>query len=208
MRSSRSVPVTCVLLILLGVPACASAVIPMALGGGLTVGGYLGDLSHEWKVGPGGVLFAQVPIGYRFEARLSGSMQWSDGNLKPRDPGADMPDLGARAGDLARTYRRTAIAAAFIYRADSKALKNFMVPYLGAGVGRYERVVTFDTTPIPGRREATGWENGIQGLVGVRFYRTSGMFFSIEATIHGIDTPREWTAAYDGLFLIGVEIGI
>jgi hypothetical protein len=197
-----------VLLILLGTPVCASAVIPMALGGGFSAGGYLGDLSHEWKVGPGGILFAQVPIGYRFEGRLSGSMQWSDGNLMPRDPDAEMPDLGARTGDLARTYRRTAIAAAFIYRADARALKDFMVPYVGAGVGRYERMVTFDTTPMAGRRKATGWDNGIQGLLGLRFYRTSGLFFSIEATFHGIDTPREWTAAYDGHFLMGVEMGL
>jgi hypothetical protein len=207
MRSSRSTFAAIALLFLLGIPAWASAAIPMALGGGFTVGGYLGDLSHQWKVGPGGTLFAQAPIGRSFEARLGGAMQWSDGDLRAQDPAADLPDFGAHAGDLARSYRRTSITASLIYRIDSSACRDYVAPYVGAGVGRYESRVTFDTTPIAGRREATGWDSGVHGLAGIRFYRTSGVFFSIEAMIHGIDTPREWTAAYDGTFLMGVEIG-
>ena len=207
MESSRPMSVILVLLLTLGIPASVSAVIPMGLGGGLSVGGYFGDLSRDWNAGPGGTLFAQVPIGCCFEGRLSGSMQWSDGTLRMQDPDAEHPDLGAHEGDLSRSYRRTTLAAALIYRFDSKACRGFMVPYAGAGVGRYERAVTYDTTPAVGRHEVVGWDGGVQALAGIRFYRTSGLFFSLEAVVHGIDTPREWTAAYEGFLLAGVELG-
>ncbi len=118
-----------------------------------------------------------------------------------------MPDLGAHAGDLARSYRRTSITASLIYRIDSTAPPELRGSVRRRGRGPLRTAGHFDTTPIAARRAATGWDSGVLGLAGIRFYRTSGVFFSIEATIHGIDTPREWTVAYDGTFLMGVEIG-
>jgi hypothetical protein len=181
---------------------------PIDVGGGLVLGGYFGEASHDWRLGPGGTLFVQLALPSNFEARLLGAMQWSDGTRVARasEEGAD---LGGGPGNLPRSLRRTSLVAALLYRLESHPLGDFGVPYFGAGVGTVETRALYDVTveDIAVRRSVSSWNPGVHGLAGVRLYRTSGLFLGFEGQVHGIDTPREWTLAYDAAVLLGVMTG-
>jgi hypothetical protein len=199
-----------VLLILFVLSLCAGASaqagneIPLDVGGGLLTGGYLGELRHDWQVGLGGSLFLQHPMKHDLELRLLGSMQWNDGSLVERIP-ADDPDLGALPGDRPDSFRRTSLEASLLWRVESLALDNYGVPYIGAGLSTYEWVIDYIGTESI--HQEKGWDQGFHALAGLRLYRTSGLFLSVEAKLHGIDTPREWTYAYEGALLLGLLIG-
>jgi hypothetical protein len=187
-----------------GTSARAENEIPLDVGGGLLTGGYLGELRHDWQVGLGGSLFLQHPMKHDLELRLLGSMQWNDGSLVARDS-ADDPDLGALPGDRPDSFRRTSLEASLLWRIEPWALDNYGVPYLGAGLSTYERVTQFHG--IDAIHEETGWDQGFHALAGLRLYRTSGLFVGVEAKLHAIDTPSEWTYAYEGALLLGYLIG-
>ncbi|MBD3162676.1 MAG: hypothetical protein GF346_09900 [Candidatus Eisenbacteria bacterium] len=185
-------------------PAGAEAKIALDVGGGLIAGGYFEELRHDWRVGPGGTLFVQLPLQNSLEARLSGSMQWNDGTLREAT-GDGEPNLGQRPGDLTDTFRRTSVEAALLWRVEPRAIGQVGVPYVGAGVSTYELAAKYSTPE--GDREWTEWEPGGHFLAGVRFYRTSGLFLSMEGKLHGIDAPDDWIYAYEGAVLIGWMIG-
>jgi hypothetical protein len=138
------------------------------------------------------------------EVRLLGSMQWNDGSLVERIP-ADDPDLGAVPGDRPDSFRRTSLEASLLWRVERYALDNYGVPYIGAGLSTYERITRYAGTES--LHQETAWDQGVHALAGLRLYRTSGLFLAAEVKLHGIDTPGEWTIAYEGALLLGFLIG-
>ena len=193
-----------VLLPCVGSGAGAETKIPLDVGGGLLMGGYLGELRHDWHVGLGGNLFVQHPMKHDLEVRLLGSMQWNDGSLQERHP-ADDPDLGALPGERPDSFRRASYEASLLWRVEPLALDNYGVPYVGAGLSAYERVLRYQGTSGP--HEVSAWDQGFHALAGLRLYRTSGLLLATEVKMHGIDTPSEWTFAYEGALLVGFLIG-
>ena len=204
MRVTGSVLLMVVLLLVLTPTLSGASSIPIDVGGGLLVGGYFGELRHDWQAGVGGTLFLQVPWKYDIEGRLSGSMQWNDGSLRAREAHND-PDLGARPAERPRSFRRASYTASVLWRAECCPVGDFGVPLLGAGIGTYERAVTYDGPS--GTRRVSGWDPGVHAIAGVRLYRTSGMFLELEGAVRGIDTPKRWTTAYDATLLLGVQVG-
>jgi opacity protein-like surface antigen len=193
-----------VLMPCVGTSAHAEANLPLDVGGGLLTGGYLGELRHDWRVGLGGSLFLQHPMRYDLELRLLGSMLWNDGSLTERHPAGD-PDLGALPGDRPESFRRASFEGSLLWRIEPWALDNYGVPYLGAGLSTYERVIRYQTET--GLHEVNAWDQGFHALAGLRLYRTSGLFLATEFKLHGIDTPAQWTFAYEGSLLVGFLIG-
>jgi len=193
-----------VLLPLTGGSALADTEIPIDVGGGFLTGSYLGELRDDWSVGLGGSLFIQVPMKHDLEARFLTSMQWNDGSLVERYPAND-PDLGALPGDRPDSFRRTSFELSLLWRVERWALNNYGVPYVGAGLSGYERVITYQGTE--GEHRVNDWDTGVHGLAGMRLYRTSGLFLSTEVKLHAIDTPDNWTYAYEGALLLGVLLG-
>ncbi len=184
----------------------------LGIGGGVLAGGYFGEMKHDWNLGMGGSLFIQTPLCGPFEGRLRASMLWNDGS--GRTPyGHDAPDLGALPRERCRSFRRTTCEMSLLWRAECCVGNEFAIPYLGGGVSTYERRVEFsgaETDRLSGGassiRTHSAWDWGFHGIGGVRFYRTTGLFVGLEGTIHAIDTPREWTGAYDISLLLGVEL--
>jgi hypothetical protein len=182
------------------------------VGGGILAGGYFGEPSHDWSIGMGGSLFIQSPVYCHLEGRLRASMLWNDGNRSVSD-GNDEPDLGAEAGDQVKSFRRSSYELSLLWKAEDRPDAEFIVPYLGTGISTYERRVEFLSTgsaepanEAPYVRTESGWDWGFHGIAGLRFYRTSGLFVALEGTCHAIDTPKEWTGAYDISLLLGVEL--
>ncbi len=193
----------------------AGGAIPVDLGGGIVAGGYFGDLRHDWDAGPGGTVFIQFPCKCDLEGRLTAAMVWNNGSMRERAR-EEGPDLGAEPGELADAYRRTTVAASLLWRVERLAIGDVGVPYIGGGFAFHERRVDFARpseleTPGGGPtydiRRDIAWDAGFLGTGGVRFYRTSGVFLALEATVHAIDTPSEWAYAYDAAFLLGYQIG-
>lgn len=200
---------------LLGGVLPAAAASPIDVGGGIVAGGYLGELRHDWDAGPGGTIFVQFPWKCDLEGRVGATMVWSEGSMRER-VSEDDPDLGAEPGELPDAYRRTSLAAALLWRVESLAIGEAGVPYIGAGFGFHERRIDFAPPVVRGilddsrdttSRRTIAWDSGPLGIVGVRFYRTSGLFVSLEGTVHAIDTPENWSFAYDAAFLLGFQIG-
>lgn len=202
--SSTILVVAFVLLLSAGGSACADTEIPLDVGGGFLTGGYLGELRHDWDVGLGGSLFIQHPMKYDLETRLLTSMTWNDGSLVERFPVND-PDLGAKPGDRPDSFRRATVELSLLWRIERWALDNYGVPYIGTGLSAYERVITYQG--LDGERRVDDWDRGLHALAGLRLYRTSGLFLSTEVKLHGIDTPEEWSYAYEGALLLGVLLG-
>ena len=186
-------------------PVAAESGIPLDVGGGLIAGGYLEDLRRDWRAGPGGTLFIQLPLPHDLEARLSGSMLWSVGSGRSRTAGGG-PDLGGRPGDLPDAIRRTSVEGALLWRLEPLAIGQVGVPYVGAGLSAYELAATY-SAPGGGERGSARWDPGAHLVAGLRFYRTSGLFVAVETKLHGIDTPGAWSYAYEGGVLIGWMIG-
>jgi hypothetical protein len=183
------------------------------VGGGVVAGGYFGELKHDWDLGMGGSLFLQTPLCCSFEGRLRASMLWNDGSGLP-PYGHDAPDLGALPGERVRSSRRATYELSLIRKAERRRGSGFAVPYLGAGLSAYERRVEFQGGSDGGDQADEGsllrthaaWDLGFHGIGGIRFYRTTGIFVGLEGTFHAIDTPKEWTGAYDISLLLGVEL--
>ncbi|MBM3287533.1 MAG: hypothetical protein FJY88_09335 [Candidatus Eisenbacteria bacterium] len=173
------------------------------VGGGLLMGGYLGDLQDNWSPGMGGSLFIQVPWCCDTEGRLRASMLWNDGATRGGVVG-DGPDLGALEGDTPRSFRRTSYEATLLWRAECCPIGDAGVPYLGAGIAAYERDIVYDNPS--GRNEVGAWSWGGHGVAGLRLYRTSGLFVALEGTLHAFDTPKKWTVGYDAALLVGVRL--
>jgi hypothetical protein len=206
-RSTRFVLMASAL-ILSTVPACASAALPLSVGGGPLLGGYLGDVRDDWRIGIGASAFVETEIVSDLDARLIGSIQWNDGSLRPRDADGGMAALGGKPGESPRSCRRSSIAACAVYRLESRAYRDFLVPYAGMGVECVEREVVFDAPDLAHEREVTGRDGGLLAIAGLRFYRTSGLFISLEAKLHCLDTPQQWTTAYDASLLVGAQLGL
>jgi hypothetical protein len=185
----------------------------IGVGGGVIAGGYFGELKHDWNLGMGGSLFMQTPLCCSFEGRLRASMLWNDGSGLPPH-GADAPDLGALAGERAHSFRRATYELSLLHRMECRGGREFAVPYLGAGFSAYERRVEYQSGSGGWDQEAGGislrthsaWDLGFHGIGGIRFYRTTGYFVGLEGTFHAIDTPTEWTGAYDISLLLGLEL--
>lgn len=185
----------------------------IGVGGGVVAGGYFGELKHDWNLGLGGSLFLQTPLCCSFEGRVRASMLWNDGSRRP-PYGQDAPDLGALPGERVRSFRRATYEMSLLRRMDCRNGNGFAVPYLGAGLGAYERKVEFESGPASENpaeesivlRTHSAWDVGFHGIGGIRFYRTTGYFVGLEGTLHAIDTPKEWTGAYDISLLFGVEL--
>lgn len=206
-RSTRLLFTASILLLAI-VPACAYAAPPMSIGGGPLLGGYLGDLRHDWPVGAGVSAFLEAEIESGIDLRLAGSIQWNDGSLRPWGIDRSSADLGGRVGESPRSFRRSTIAACAIHRLESRAYRDFLVPYAGMGVEYAERSMTFDAPDFAHGRRVIGRDGGLLAIAGLRFYRTSGLFVSLEGRLHGLDTPQEWTAAYDVSMLVGAQLGL
>lgn len=220
MRMRGAVVLSLVLLSIAATPALsrcgsgpASSGGTLSVGGGILAGGYFGELSHDWNLGMGGSLFLQAPLCCSFEGRLRASMLWNDGSGSI-PYGHDAPDLGALPGERVRSFRRASYEMSLLHRVECRSGNGFAVPYLGAGIGGYERRVQYSRSTIgvveaPGStfiRTHTAWDMGFHGIGGIRFYRTTGLFVGFEGTFHAIDTPKEWTGAYDISLLLGVEL--
>lgn len=211
----RSIRAWCAIAASLGAALPAAGATPVDVGGGILAGGYFGELRHDWEAGPGATLFVQFPWKCDLEGRLGASMVWNDGSMRERVGLAD-PDLGAEPGEAPEAYRRTSLAASLLWRLEPMALGEVAVPYIGAGFAFHERRVDFARAidsgldshgPAYATRRTIAWDSGPQAIAGVRFYRTSGLFVSLEGTVHAIDTPEEWSFAYDAAFLLGYQIG-
>jgi hypothetical protein len=205
----------CILLMAVLGASQASASVPTGssprfdIGGGMEVGGFFGDTSRDWRPGMGGLVFAQVPWKHNLEARLLAGMVWNDGSNSAVQT-ADVADFGAQAGDRPYSFRRTNLEATLLWRVEPFAIHEYGVPYLGMGIGTYERRPEYRSAPdLTSPRRVTGdWDGGFHGLAGLRFFRTSGLFIGLEGGCRWIDTPGKWTSAYDVSFLLGVQLGI
>lgn len=175
------------------------------IGGGFDVGGFFGEMGDSWSPGAGGLLFAQVPWKHNLEGRLLAGMVWNDAS----DDGTSVLAAGRPEGTLDH-YRRTNLEATALWRVESLSIQEFAVPYLGVGIGTYERRVEYRPVSMDGavRPTSSGWDAGFHGLAGMRFYRTSGLFLGLEGGARWIDTPGEWTEAYDVSLLLGIQLGI
>jgi hypothetical protein len=156
----------------------------------------------NWKPGMGFNLSGSLPVCCNFDLRANWGGCWLDGKMRSITDPDRVPRWGGRRGEMTKALRVMPATLDLVYRFEGWSQQRFWVPYVAAGLGRYDLQSTFADSEGMEREQASarfGWL--LRG--GVRLHRTSGLHVSLETAVHFIDTPGKTTPMWEAALGLG-----